>query len=54
MKKCNCINCKFATVVEDSQENLLRICVCRESKKFLQKLDIAFDSCEKGEREDDR
>ena len=49
---CECIKCKFRTVVEDNEGNLLSICVHRESDNFLTQVNIAFDNCELGELEE--
>ena len=49
---CECIKCKFRTVVEDNNDELLSICCHRDSDNFLKQLSVAFDKCEVGELED--
>lgn len=45
---CCCFECKFAEVVRDNHDELVSVCVCRESDNFLHELEIAFDNCELG------
>ena len=45
---CMCMECKYYDVVTDNHENLVAICLCRESENFLHELSIAFDNCDCG------
>ena len=45
---CMCFECKFSIVIRDNNDDLLQICVHRESDNFLKELEVAFDNCEIG------
>lgn len=45
---CMCMECRFATVIEDENGKMLSVCSNRKSDNFLVELDIAFDNCEVG------
>lgn len=42
------MECKYAKALRDNHDEILSICMCRESKNFLHRLDIAFDNCNYG------
>lgn len=50
----NCLYCKFSNaIISDNHNDLHTLCSCAESENFLKRLDIVFDGCDCGQKEDD-
>lgn len=47
-KGCMCMECKYREAIRNNHEDLLSICVCRESENYLHQIEIAFDDCDFG------
>ncbi len=50
---CMCYECRFSTIVTDNHDELVSVCIHRESDNFLKELDNPFDNCEIGEIDDE-
>ena len=46
---CMCAECKYNDVISNNHDELVRICTCKESEKYLKHVHIAFDDCDHGE-----
>ena len=45
-----CVYCKHSTIIIDNHNEITDMCTCRESRAFLQEIDLT-DSCECFEEE---
>ena len=50
---CMCAECKYWEVVRNNHDELVNICVCRESENYLKNIDIAFCNCDHGKVDDE-
>jgi hypothetical protein len=48
-----CLYCKHAQPLKDSHGKYHSVCVCVESDAFLHPVDITFDGCDFGERDEE-
>ena len=47
-----CLYCMYTHVVADSDGNYHSVCTKCESPEFMQRVNIAYDGCEYGSKED--